>query len=144
MKMFFTALVSVLFMDCAWSSTQPDWTKTPGILCSSHDTNFSNYDYPEHIARCARNIGNDEKLQVATAYQVPQADWLQYEFDHLIPLCAGGSNSPQNLWPQPLDQAHIKDKLEFEICIAMKNGTMTQAQAVQKVHDWFTQSVFQQ
>ena len=122
----------------SWGSTHPNSSLTPGTLCNSNDPDFTNFDYPEHIARCGRNIAIDEKRAVAQAYgNIPENQWPNYEFDHLIPLCAGGSNRATNLWPQPIAEAHIKDKLENEICIGMKLGKLTQAQAVQKVYAWF-------
>lgn len=36
-----------------------------------------------------------------------------YEEDHLIPLEIGGDpRDPRNLWPQPINEAHVKDRLE--------------------------------
>ena len=140
MKSLLLIAMTLFYSEANWAAlTQPDWTKTPGVLCSPTDPNFSNYDYPEKIARCVRNVGTAEKQQIAQEYgNIPQGDWPKYEFDHLIPLCAGGSDDVHNLWPQPIDDAHKKDVLENDICISMKAGTMSQAQAVQKVHDWFT------
>ena len=140
MKLLTFIITVMCWQSLAWSLvSQPNWNVTPGVLCSASDPNFSNYDYPEHIARCNRNVNTAEKDQIAGEYgNIPKADWPQYEFDHLIPLCAGGSDDIGNLWPQPIDDAHKKDVLEDQICIAMKAGTMTQAEAVQKVHDWFS------
>ena len=135
-----SALVLILSLSAqlSWGYTHPNAQSTPGLLCRSTDPDFSNYDYPERIPRCNRNVNTDEKMAVAQAYgNIPQSEWPKYEFDHLIPLCAGGSNSAANLWPQPLTEAHLKDKIENEVCIAMKLGNMTQAQAVQKIYDWF-------
>jgi len=139
MKSMFTAIAILLSSQVTFAITQPNWTQTPGVLCSSHDPNFDTYDYPEHIARCTRNVGDQEKTQIAKAYgNIPKANWSKYEFDHLLPLCAGGSDDIHNLWPQPIDEAHLKDVIEDEVCSGMRAGTLTQAQAVQKVHDWFT------
>ena len=140
MKLISVLIGVSLFSQISLGFAQPDLVKTPGVLCTATDPNFSNYDYPENIARCARNISQQEKQQVAQDYgNIPHDQWNQYEFDHLIPLCAGGSDDPKNLWPQPIADAHKKDVLEVEICTAMKAGTMLQAEALQKVHDWFTQ-----
>lgn len=140
---FFALLISFSTAAAVASSiaspvVAPNLSITPGILCTTSDPDYKGLDYPEQIARCNRNIPTAEKLKVAALYgNIPQADWPQYEFDHLLPLCAGGSDDMRNLWPQPIAQAHEKDKLEVEICTAMKAGTMTQAVAVQKVYDWF-------
>ena len=134
------ALLASVLSQKALAISQPDWNKTPGFLCSEQDPNFAKFDYPEHIARCTRNVDTQEKLQIAQEYgNIPQAEWKNYEFDHLIPLCAGGSDDIRNLWPQPIDEAHLKDKLEDTICGGLRAGTMTQAEAVQKVHDWFNE-----
>ena len=75
------------------AATQPDPSFTPGVLCASSSPDFQGYDYPEKIARCSRNIILQEKLDVAKEYgNIPQSNWGNYEFDHLIPLCAGGAN----------------------------------------------------
>ncbi len=140
-KYFVSALFVIGFSFSAIAATTPDWNMTPGVLCSPQDPNFKDMEYPEQIARCNRNVTIDEKLRVAAAYgNIPQSDWHNYEFDHLIPLCAGGSNDDGNLWPQPIDEAHNKDGLEDEICAGLRNGSLTQVQAVQKVHDWFAQN----
>lgn len=135
--------LTVLIFVCGWSFlaygfVNPDPTKTPGVLCQPTDADFKDYEYPENIARCNRNIGIAEKLQVAQDYgNIPQANWADYEFDHMIPLCAGGANDPKNLWPQPISEAHQKDVLENNICMGMRAGTLKQSEAVQKVRDWF-------
>ena len=67
----------------------------------------------------------------------PESQWKNYEFDHLIPLCAGGSNDSRNIWPQPLDEAHEKDKVEDEVCQKMRAGEMKQAEAVHEIFAWF-------
>ncbi len=132
------SLSAAAFSNSSWAVTQPDWAKTPGVVCTESDPNFDHYDYPDHVARCKRNVPIAEKYQVAHEYgDIPRDQWPNYEFDHLIPLCAGGSNDIGNIWPQPIDDAHKKDVLENEICIGLKAGTLTQQQALQRVHDWF-------
>jgi hypothetical protein len=116
----------------------PNQNLTPGALCNPSDPNFSGYDYPEKIARCTRNIAQSEKIEDAKLYgDIPQSDWKNYEFDHLLPLCAGGSNNIKNLWPQPIAEAKKKDVLEVEVCTKMRAGVMKQADAVAKIYAWF-------
>lgn len=55
------------------------------------------------------------KRRVYASYGRTRQTGVCCEVDHLIPLALGGSNSPQNLWPQPYTgewTAAEKDKLE--------------------------------
>lgn len=118
----------------------PNWSVTPGNLCTPGDPNFKEYRYTEHIAYCNRNVTLQMKQQVAAEYNVPQSDWSSYEFDHLIPLCIGGDSSVDNLWPQPRGMnggSDDKDKLENQLYKEMAAGTITQKAAVQQIYDWF-------
>lgn len=143
-KLFTLALVfycSISYSGPLMPVSQPVLKFTPGVLCSQSDRDFSEIVYPEKISRCQRNIGDEEKTAVAANYgNIPRSEWNNYEFDHLFPVCAGGSNSPENLWPQPLTEAKKKDILEVDICLAMKAGTLKQSEAVKKIQDWFSQT----
>ena len=134
--LFFVPITLIASLSLATQAT-PDGRLTPGVLCTAHDPNYKGPDYPERIARCNRNVDKNEKLAIAAEYgKIPESEWPKYEFDHLIPLCAGGSDDIKNLWPEPIDQAHEKDKLEVQICTAMRAGTLTQTVAIQKVRDF--------
>ncbi len=139
MKTFLIFLsFSLINQFSASASILPAPSLTPGALCTSTDPDFKDFEYPAKIARCNRNISDAEKTEVAKNYgNIPRADWPKYEFDHYMPLCAGGSNSSKNLWPQPIAEAKQKDVIEVEVCTGLRAGTMTQDQALQKIHDWF-------
>ena len=118
---------------------QPDFNLTPGRLCTADDPDFKEYRYPEHIPYCQRNLPRQVKQLIADRYNVPQADWGKYEFDHLIPLGIGGSNGADNIWPQPhgaVDDAE-KNKLELELFNLLSAGTITQRDAVDRIYNWF-------
>jgi len=120
----------------------PDWSFTPGRLCKVSDPDFKEYRYAEHIPYCRRDVTSQMKQEVAAHYNVPQSDWSNYEFDHLIPLCIGGDSRVDNLWPQPhnpsgSDGSEAKDKLEDELYHQLAAGTITQADAVRQIYAWF-------
>lgn len=118
------------------ATTQPDPRVTPGDVCKANDPDFDGYVYSEKIAHCKRNFSEAKKASVARVYGVPKANWSDYEFDHLIPLCVGGSNDVRNVWPEPIEHAHRKDVIEDKVCAALRAGTMTQKEAVQEVFTW--------
>lgn len=134
-----TLIAGLFFVSVAAMAVErPDPQMSPGELCSAQDAHFKGYDYPEQIARCNRNVNTSDKRLIASRYgNIPQSEWSHYEFDHVLPLCVGGSNDMRNLWPQPKGEADDKDKLESTICRQMKAGTLTQAKAVAQVRDWF-------
>ncbi|MDE2290756.1 MAG: hypothetical protein KGL53_01630 [Elusimicrobia bacterium] len=127
------------------SRVSPNWTLTPGKLCTTSDPDFKEFRYPEHIAYCQRNVNHDKKLQVAASYGVPESDWPNYEFDHLLPLAIGGSSDAANIWPQPhgSDNSNGKDVLEYQLYKEMAAGTVTQADAVKEIYAWFGGSQLQ-
>ncbi len=72
--------------------------------------------------------------RVFAAYNIPPATRYSYECDHDIPVALGGSTVAKNLWPQPLAEAHKKDRLEVEMqrlaCVAFRTLTPEDAAKV--------------
>lgn len=123
----------------------PDSSYTPGHLCTPTDPNFKEYRYAERIPYCNRMVTRQMKDEIAAHYGVLQSAWSGYEFDHLIPLAIGGDSSIDNIWPQPHapgspDGSEGKDRLEERLYLQMKAGTITQAEAVRQIYDWFAVS----
>jgi hypothetical protein len=80
---------------------------------------------------------------VLRRYGLPAGKHPDYEIDHLIPLCLGGSDDPSNLWPQPRRtiedawNAEAKDRLERRICDMVCDGEIDIATAQQAfATDW--------
>ena len=46
-------------------------------------------------------VSADRRDEVLLRYGLPAGPHPDYEIDHLIPLCLGGSDDFSNLWPQP-------------------------------------------
>lgn len=102
---------------------------TPGHLCSKADP-----DYTHHSAAgyplCKRHVTPAIRRTVFALYGIPKPRWRDYELDHYIPLCAGGSNAPANLWPEPLAHAARKDRLEARLCSLLRRAAITQSAAL--------------
>ena len=115
---------------------KPDPDYTPGSLCTAKDEYFDEYRYDEHIAHCARHVTKDMKLEIADHYGIDEADFSDYEFDHWYPLAIGGSTDIENIFPQPIDEAKVKDKLEEDLYKEMSSGDITQKEAVDRIDQW--------
>ncbi|QLY27154.1 HNH endonuclease signature motif containing protein [Bdellovibrio sp. KM01] len=109
----------------------PDHNLTPGSLCSRP----SEHRYPEGINYCERDVDSDVKRGRFAAYdqlgfRTRQMDRQAFKIDHYIPLCMGGSNNIDNLWPQHKSVYEITDSLEQLLCQKMAEGKLLQKDAV--------------
>jgi len=111
--------------------SRPDGRLTPGELCHTPDT----YRYPERIAYCERDVSTDQKDQIFESYRrlgyrLNPAHRSSYKIDHYIPLCAGGSNDNENLWPQHRSVYILTDTLEKLACERLAMGVISQREVV--------------
>lgn len=115
--------------------TMPDQHMTPGALCQNPDS----HRYPENIAYCNRNVTSETKHQIienydrAFGYTIEQMPREDFKIDHYIPLCVGGANSIENLWPQHKTVYVITDPLEQAVCDKMAEGKLLQKDAVELI-----------
>jgi hypothetical protein len=114
--------------------TGPVAKLTPGSLCVRPDARR----YPEQINYCNRNVGGDLKADVFREYRLEgfrltPSNRSQYKIDHLIPLCAGGSNSEDNLWPQHSSIFVRTDSLESVGCEKLKDAKIKQADLIKLI-----------
>jgi hypothetical protein len=110
----------------------PDPRLTPGSLCEQAST----YRYPEKIRYCRRDVSAAEKRQIIERYdrefgfRIGEMDRGDFKIDHYIPLCMGGSNEPDNLWPQHESIYRYTDPLEQVACDKMAAGRLSQREAI--------------
>lgn len=130
----------ILFSDQAYSygpnfPSGPDQTLTPGRLCDRP----VRYRYPENIAYCARDVSYEtkeiliKKYDEQLGFHIQSMNRSDFKIDHLIPLCAGGSNDSSNLWPQHKSIYETTDVLEPLLCEKMAQGKLQQADAVKLI-----------
>jgi hypothetical protein len=115
----------------------PDPKMTPGSLCDSPAV----HRYPEGIAYCDRNVDSATKKQIILDYDqnlgfnIHAMNRGEFKIDHYIPLCAGGSNHVDNLWPQHRSVFEVTDPLEQQVCIKMSEGHLKQADAILMIRE---------
>lgn len=112
--------------------TNPNPELTPGKLCDQPVA----YRYPEQIAYCERDVSSDTKYSVIQkydeelGYKIELMNRSEFKIDHFIPLCAGGSNNVDNLWPQHRSVYRVTDPIEPILCEKMAQGKLRQADAI--------------
>lgn len=109
----------------------PDERLTTGDLCEQGDS----HRYEERIEYCNRRVSSAKKWDIIDKYEELGYEIRRYgrdnfKIDHLIPLCAGGSNEESNLWPQHRDVYEQTDRIEEMSCRLMAQGILTQDEAV--------------
>jgi tetrahydromethanopterin S-methyltransferase subunit F len=112
---------------------KPDPKMTPGHLCGEP----TRTRYPERVPYCERDVDSMTKESVFAeykrVYQLGRYTRHQFKIDHYIPLCMGGSNEPQNLWPQHLTISMLTDKSEALLCKGMSLGKLKQKPAIEAI-----------
>jgi hypothetical protein len=110
---------------------RPDSRLTRGSLCNRP----VEYRYLERIPYCGRDVSTEMKNDVFVSYRqigytLNSANRADYKIDHYIPLCLGGSNYQDNLWPQHVSIYSITDSLEALTCEKLKQNRINHATAV--------------
>ncbi|MNJ91099.1 hypothetical protein D3C87_87440 [compost metagenome] len=139
MSLLKSVMALVLVMGCSLTAfaggdfpTNPDSNLTPGSLCNRPNS----YRYPEKIPYCTRNVDTRLKREIfqdynqKLGYHIDMSKRNQFKIDHLIPLCAGGSNNRDNLWPQHSSVYRHTDEMEMVACEKMADGRVTQRRAI--------------
>jgi hypothetical protein len=131
-------------------SYYPDPAKTPGHPDPKiTQANIQDTVCKDHYTTTVRSVNEDEKKAEFTTYDIKPTDSpFGYEIDHFISLELGGTNDPDNLWPQPYCQpgtggktcigAREKDVVETSLSHRVCAGkiTLLQAQEIIKT-DWY-------
>jgi hypothetical protein len=115
----------------------PDANSTEGSIRTSEREKVC--DHQNHRG----HITDERRDEVLLRYGLPPGQHPDYEIDHLIPLCLGGSDDFTNLWPQPRRSieprwnAEAKDRLERKLCEMACSGMVDIAAAQKEIAaDW--------
>ncbi len=115
-----------------WFPITPNEKITPGDVCDVANS----FRYPERIKYCEREVSRERKAAIFLTYDrelgfhTREMNRADFKIDHYIPLCMGGSNDDENLWPQHKTIYQQTDPLEPVLCELMASGQMLQAKAI--------------
>lgn len=110
----------------------PNEKLTPGDICEKPDS----FRYPERIKYCERDVSKERKAAIFVSYDTElgfhtrELNRMDFKIDHYIPLCMGGSNDSENLWPQHKTIYQQTDPIEPVLCELMASGRIVQAKAI--------------
>ncbi len=134
MKLVLLFVLCVPFWALAYPLT-PEEDITSGSLCTEEDADFFEYRYEEEIPYCERNVSTSLKTRIYEEYEIPKAERKDYTIDHFIPLSLGGTNQPDNLWPEHKAVKALRPNLEMQLYVALRDGKMNQEQVIKIVAD---------
>lgn len=115
----------------------PDPKCTPGSIQSSDKAAICT---PGWAAAHRMYFTKSERTAAFAKYGVHTLNPASYgEYDHLIPLELGGSNNPDNLWPEKGKIPNPKDTIENVLHSAVCSGKLSLATAQQEIaKNWAT------
>jgi hypothetical protein len=118
-KILAIVLAGVLAEPAFAFEVRPNPNLTSGsVRIDGHDLNTTCGQSKAHRG----SMSHARRDDILTRYGLPPGEHPDYEIDHLIPLCLGGSDDPSNLWPEPRRtiepkwNAEAKDRLERRMC----------------------------
>lgn len=82
------------------------------------------------LAQQTARMSYQESSAIKRSMLPPGTQMRDFELDHIIPLCLGGSNDRSNLQLQPWPEARIKDDDEIAACKAVSAGWMSRDEAI--------------
>jgi hypothetical protein len=135
------AVLAILILGPVAPTATPgvvDPTVTPAAVCSTR------------WGTDARHVSEAMKQAVARRYGVrypairaghrltaaERAQRAKWEIDHLIPRELGGADDVDNLWPQPIADAHVKDRRENALHRAVCGGAVSLEAARAEMRAW--------
>jgi hypothetical protein len=101
----------MIFLALALAATtyaMPDPSLTPGTIRPLAVQQICTIKW----GKDRRHVTAKMKKQVCEAYKAENCPGKEWEIDHLISRELGGADDVKNLFPQPIKEAHEKDRIE--------------------------------
>jgi hypothetical protein len=88
--------------------------------------------------RDERHVDESTKKKVCEAYGAKHCPGPDWELDHLVSRELAGADDAKNLWPQPIAEARLKDRLENLLHKKVCAGEISLAEAQREIGaDWY-------
>ena len=137
---FAVAIVGAIAAPASAAGVLPDKDSTEGaVRKDGHDRVLVCGAAKKHRGPLTRERSDEVLLR----YGLPTGPHPDYEIDHLIPLCLGGSDDFINLWPQPrrsiepIWNAEAKDRLERRLCDMVCYGQIDISTAQEEIAEYW-------
>lgn len=88
--------------------------------------------------RDVRHVTQTMKVKACQAYKAVECPGPRWELDHLVSRELGGADTIKNLWPQPIREARLKDRLENRLHKMMCAGTLSLLAVQDCIRDWIS------
>jgi hypothetical protein len=112
-------LLTALSNGYAYAQTLPNPKLTPGAVRTTDKQDICSHGTRElRLYNTNRNASRERYAHVLRSYNFAYQQTGKrpaIELDHLVPLGIGGADEENNLWPQPKEEAELKDKLEWRM-----------------------------
>lgn len=127
---------AVCFSVPASAATLPN---EPGAVATTDATIVCARGYAERV-RPRGALWRTIKEALYERASLPRGDRYGYVADHIVPLELGGAPADlENLWLQPYDESHAKDRVEDALKILVCDGRMSLVDAQRRIaHNWTT------
>lgn len=113
--------------------TKPNPEVTTGDFCETSDPDFVGYRYKDNMPYCERNVSTQLKRRIYEQYSIPENCRREYTIDHFVPLAMGGSNAPENLWPEHKNVKATRQNLEQDVYTELSHDRISQKEAVEVI-----------
>jgi hypothetical protein len=96
--------------------TLPNPKLTPGAVRTTDKQDICSHGTRElRLYNTNRDAARERYINILQRYSTTLRQQAPIQLDHLIPLGIGGADADNNLWPQPKEEAELKDKLEWRM-----------------------------
>jgi hypothetical protein len=139
-------LLAIILLACAFGAPAFAFDVRPNPDLTGGSVRSDGHDVQATCGHSKAHRGpmsHARRDEILTRYGLPPGTHPDYEIDHLIPLCLGGSDDPSNLWPEPRRSiepkwnAEAKDRLERFMCDIVCSGQLDIETAQEDItKDW--------